>query len=162
MMMLPPATLDEQLTALWPLVLSATRSVLRSPQDAEEAANDALLRLSKHWLRFDPTRGSRATWAFYVAKHIAIDYYRSARSHQRAIDRMPYSVPDVSDPERLACDRLTAQEALGRLRPHEQRQAQWQADGWTFADLGIKWDVSPNTLKARTQGWRTRLRREGA
>lgn len=68
--------------ALAPRIASFLRRTFEmSVQDAEEVANDAMLKVYKGVATFDQSRGVKfTTWVFKVAKNACIDQHRKAKS----------------------------------------------------------------------------------
>ncbi len=71
---------DELLVRLRPHVLARCSRFLPHPQDAEEAAQDALLAVSTHLGEY-AGRGSVTGWVTVIASNCARSTYRSLRRH---------------------------------------------------------------------------------
>jgi len=77
------ALTDEELDGRCrPAALAAARSLLRGlpPEEAEECANDVMLRLLTHRERYDPARGSLLTYIRVMARTEALDRRRKWNS----------------------------------------------------------------------------------
>jgi RNA polymerase sigma-70 factor (ECF subfamily) len=113
------AALDEVLLRIRPLVLSRCSRFLPHHADAEEAAQDALLTISRKIGSFTG-RGSFVGWVTVVTSNAARATYRSLRDRAGTLSAVGV-VPDAPDPRTtsvIAGTRLDLLEALNRL---EQR-----------------------------------------
>jgi RNA polymerase sigma-70 factor (ECF subfamily) len=61
-----------------PRALAVARHILSDPSDAEEVAQDALLRLWTGASRFDPARAAVTTWLHRITLNLALDRRRRA------------------------------------------------------------------------------------
>lgn len=70
--------------ALAPKIVSfLIRTQSMNAPDAEEVADDALLKVHKAIATFDPSRRARlTTWIFEIAKNAGIDHYRKVKSRE--------------------------------------------------------------------------------
>src|ERR1700758_206936 len=59
-------------------VYGVIRRVLRNPAQSEEVAQEVLLEVWRSAARFDPAKGSAATWVMTIAHRRAVDRVRSA------------------------------------------------------------------------------------
>ncbi|MEU7946542.1 RNA polymerase sigma factor [Micromonospora taraxaci] len=113
------AALDELLAAIGPRVLEQCGRFLPCRQDAEEAAQDALVQVARHIERFEG-RSLFTTWLHTVVANCARQTYRSLR--RRAAEVPSALLPgDVVDPRTtsvIAGSRLDLLDALDRLEAH--------------------------------------------
>ena len=106
--------------ALWrrygSAVLGLCRSVLRDPEAAEDATQEAFSRAWRAAGSVDARRGEPAAWLMTVARNAALNVARVTRPEPVA------DVDDAPDPaaEREIVDRLWLQGALTRLPDREQ------------------------------------------
>ncbi|MFF0120206.1 RNA polymerase sigma factor [Micromonospora arida] len=111
--------LDALLAAVGPRVLEQCGRFLPCRQDAEEAAQDALLQVARHIQGFEG-RSLFSTWLHTVVANCARQTYRSLR--RRAAERPSALLPvDVADPRTtsvIAGLRLDLLDALDRLEAH--------------------------------------------
>lgn len=114
------AALPELLRAIEPRVKRITHRMLLHPEDAEEAAQDALFSVARKIATFDG-RSRFTTWLHAVASNSARSTYRSLkrRSAERPTDELSVAVDprttSVIAGSRL--DLLEALETLGRSNP---------------------------------------------
>ncbi len=114
------AALNQLLTVIEPRVMRICARMLPCKQDAEEACQDALLRVST---KIDTFRGSSkfTTWLFTVAGNSARTTYRSLK--RRSVEHTVDELPTHADPRTTSViagsriDLLEALEALESSRP---------------------------------------------
>ncbi len=110
-----PAALDALLSTVQPLVARRCARFLPCREDAEEAAQDALLIITSRLGEFRGT-GSFAGWVTVIASNSARKTYRRLR--QRAAERGTDRIPEPADPRTtsvVAGTRLDLMEALNEL-----------------------------------------------
>jgi len=128
--------------------------ILRSPEDAEDAVQEAFLRALKGLSAF---RGDAAvrTWLQRIAVNVCLEWKRSRKAvvPLDCMESMPAADPPVED---TALDRVLALEALGTLKP-QQRAAILLKDveGWSVAEVAEAMKWSPK--KAENELYRARL-----
>ncbi|WP_037601908.1 RNA polymerase sigma factor [Streptacidiphilus rugosus] len=125
------ASLEHLLLKLRPLVMRRCAKFLPHHADAEEAAQDALLSVSRHLHEYGG-RGSFLGWVTVIASNAARSTYRSMR--RRAEDSHAVLPEDV-DPRTtsvIAGTRIDLMEALTVL----ERQHPALAESFVLRDLG--------------------------
>jgi RNA polymerase sigma-70 factor (ECF subfamily) len=85
--------MEAQLTAMRTELVAFAYRMLGSPSDAEDAAQETLLRAWKHGGDHDPARASLRTWVYRIATNVCLDMLRSARRRARAVDFASTAVP---------------------------------------------------------------------
>jgi RNA polymerase sigma factor (sigma-70 family) len=161
-------TAADWLAANWRLLRAAVCSVLPGPTlegDADDAAQDAAVAIWLHWDDgYDRRLGTRASWAYAIAKRRAIDYLRRRRTRQHTAARVRFEASaawrggwDAVDVERLVGQRDDLQRTWPRLTPDERRAAALLAGGHTYASPAalLRWPAG--TLKSRLHHMRQRL-----
>ncbi len=125
---------------------------------AEDVVQEVFLTLWRSSTRFDPSRGSFATWLLTVTHHKAVDAVRKESAIRRRTvavpeaggDWSPTSIPgaDQAAMARVAAGQVRA--ALHRL-PIEQRQALALAyfGGHTQREIAVQTGVPLGTVKSR-------------
>ena len=126
------------------------------PDAAEEAVQDTLVRAWRHLDRFDPTRGSMATWLFAIARNVTIDQDRRRRARPRLVG----TTEDPADPP-VAADTTEAEvertleawqlaEALHGLSPdHREAIVEVHYLGFTVREVADRHDLPVGTVKSR-------------
>lgn len=91
--------------------------------DAEDIAQDALLKAITRLDRFDPRRGTMDGWLWRIVANTAKDATRRARLRVLLPERLARREPAVVDLEEVAVERLSAGElldAIARLPPRDR------------------------------------------
>lgn len=123
-------------------------------ESAEEAVQDTLLKAWRHRDRFDPDRGSEATWLFAIARNVVIDRLRRRQVRPVTGARFDEAHDRVSSDDRLEVDRLLetwqVADALAALSP-EHRDVlvlcHWR--GHSVAEAARMLDIPDGTVKSR-------------
>jgi RNA polymerase sigma-70 factor, ECF subfamily len=142
-------------TLCWPLVRGFTAALLRGAPDAEDVAQDALLRVFARASEFDRSRAA-LPWILGIAFHQCRTHRR--RTLRRREDALTGAerVPSVGSPEAdlLRGDLVrAAREVLASLPPLDMETLVAALDG--AAPPG----VAPATFRKRLERARERLRR---
>ena len=109
---------------LTPIVFGHAYRMLADRAEAEDVAQEAMLRLWKIAPIWEPGRAQVTTWLYRVVANLCADRLRK-RSHTTVVDKPP----EQSDPAPGAESRLEARDRLRALRaaldslPDRQRQA---------------------------------------
>jgi RNA polymerase sigma-70 factor, ECF subfamily len=82
----PPGQLTEQLTAMRREIVGYAYRMLGSPFEAEDAAQETLLRAWRHAGDFDPSRATLRTWVYRIATNVCVDLLRAAGRRGRSTD----------------------------------------------------------------------------
>ncbi|WP_158968481.1 RNA polymerase sigma factor [Chachezhania sediminis] len=108
-----------------PRVLSVAVRVLGDRAEAEDVAQEAMLKLWRIAPEWEPGRAQVSTWLYRVVMNLCIDRKRRARGGTVGIDTVPEPVdPAPTAPETLqARARMQALEAALDSLPDRQRQA---------------------------------------
>jgi RNA polymerase sigma-70 factor (ECF subfamily) len=115
--------------------------------EAEDLAQDALLRAIRNLGRFDARRGSVETWLWRIVVNAAIDAGRVSTRRRLLWERFRSQPTTSENVEDLALMRITATELLAavrRLRPRERGMIALRfGAGVGFAEVGAAYGVSP-------------------
>jgi len=140
-------------------VYGACLRVLREPQAAEDAAQEAFTAIWRHATAFDAARGAAGAWIGRVARNAALDANRRRALRVTAPEVDP--VDEGQTPEELA---VAADEAF-RLRlaletlPERERivLALAYSDGFTQSEIAEHLGLPLGTVKTRTRSGLARL-----
>ena len=142
---------------LAPRVLGVAKRILRDAQAAEEVAVDVFAQVWRQAPRYEPRRGSVATWVLTLARTRAIDLQRSMRRRQGRellldepeigadpLARSPLALSEAGDRARVV------EHALAALAP-EQRRALEAAffRGMSHAEIASAFGEPLGTVKGR-------------
>lgn len=134
-----------------PLYVYALRR-LGDREEAAEVVQDTLVRAWQNADRFDPARGSLATWLFAIARNLTTDRHRRAavrpRSAMRSIAETdgPLTQADVDE----ALERWHLADALSRLSPeHRDVIVSVHYRGLSVVEAADRLGVPPGTIKSR-------------
>src|SRR6266487_3574883 len=122
--------------------------LLGDPGLAEELVQETFLRLWRTADRFDPLRGTAATFILSIARHLAIDLWR------RPSSRPVHPLPDAPAAVEETIDRLLLQlavrDALDSLPPahREVLELSYRAD-LTQAEVASRLRIPLGTVKSR-------------
>ncbi|MEO8540011.1 MAG: RNA polymerase sigma factor [bacterium] len=147
-----------------PAYATAVR-VLGDPARAEEAVQDAFVRIWQRASQFDPVRGHERSWILAIVRNQAIDTFRKRlRTMERSIDDTPavYALRDPSDTWQTVLDGLTAtrvREALDSL-PREQQEVVVKAyyEGVRPVEIARQLNIPEGTVRSRLRLGLGRLR----
>ena len=141
-------------------VRRVTRAVLRDPDDADDAAQDAFLAAWRGLGRVDPRRPF-APWLLRVAVNAALDRTRrrTVRRTEPLDDTAPGegSLPDRETERSLMRERLS--EALDDLPPRQRAAVVlFEVEGFAHAEIAAILGVPEGTVRSDVHHARRRLR----
>ncbi len=145
-------------------VYGLAHSIVGNPTQAEEIAQEALIRAWRHAHSYDPRRGSVFTWVLTITRNLAVDTLRRKGAqpadprtaiflNQPAHGSMPEDAAIVTD------ETLRVRTALSRL-PSEQRRALLLAAfyGYTAREISQAEAIPLGTAKTRVRRGLTKVR----
>ena len=126
--------------------------ILRDPDDARDAAQDAL---AKVCARLGQFRGDAqfSTWLHRIALNACRDAYARRRVHEPLTEEL-HSVHDTSELRRELCDALT------HVPPAQARVVLEHSLGWSFEEIADNTGVPVGTAKCQAHRGRARLREQ--
>ena len=140
------------------------RQVLRDSAQSEEVAQEVLLEVWRSASRFDPSRGSAATWVLTIAHRRAVDRVRSEvataeRESRFAGDPGAAAADEVAESVAALLDAEQVRRCLDGLTTL-QRQSITLAyyRGYTYPQVAALLEVALGTVKARIRDGLIRLR----
>src|SRR5215469_4270721 len=138
------------------------RKVLRDPAQSEEVAQEVLLEVWRTASRFDPSRGSAATWVMTIAHRRAIDRVRSEaaaaeREHKAA--QVPVAADEVAETVEASLEAERVRRCLEGLT-ELQRESVTLAyyGGYTYPQVASLLGTALGTIKTRIRDGLIRLR----
>ncbi|HEV2592849.1 MAG TPA: sigma-70 family RNA polymerase sigma factor [Gaiellaceae bacterium] len=143
---------------------SLARRVLRDPQLAEDAVQEAFVGVWRGAARFVPERASVATWLMTLVHRRAIDLVR--REERRRTEPLPEAFADSRSDGASAADavwrrleREQVQDALAKL-PDQQRETLELAyyGGFSQSELADRLGRPIGTIKSQMHSGLSRLR----
>lgn len=147
------------------------RTALRlcgSPADAEDLAQETMLRAYRAWHQYTPGTNAKA-WLLTILRNTFINQYRRERARPATVDVgeiEPYTVFHAiqdSDPEGTFFDRLVDEEVLRAIDalPPDFREIVVLSDveGLTYAEIAAAVGVPVGTVKSRLFRGRQLLQR---
>lgn len=143
-------------------VYGLIRKVLRNPSQAEEVAQEVLLEVWRTASRFDPARGSAATWVLTIAHRRAIDRVRAeqaAAAREQRTAQAPAAIDEVAETVEASMDAERLRRCLAGLT-ERQRESITLAyyGGYSYAQVAALLDTALGTIKTRIRDGLTRLR----
>jgi RNA polymerase sigma-70 factor (ECF subfamily) len=102
-----------------PRVFAVTRRMLGNEAAAEDAAQEALLRLWTHAGSYDPSKALLSTWLTRIATNLCLDRLRKRQEEQWDDS---YDAPLPADQEKAIGDRQLADRVDAALRALPERQ----------------------------------------
>lgn len=145
------------LEALRPVLKKSAAAVLRRAEDVEDAVQEALLRLVRHFQRGGREVGDLEALGRVTARRVALDMVARRR---------PLNAPELDPPAPEGAPPLEADHVRGRLRkavdelPDPQRAAFLlvHQEALTHEQAAKELGITPETLRARLYRARCRLR----
>ncbi len=135
---------------------AAAVQILRDPALAEEAVQDAFVRLWQRAKQFEPGKGAERSWIMAIVRNQAIDSLRKrARTMERSIDEAPhvYALRDPDDVWQSVLEGLTGEQVLRAIRelPAEQQEVIVRAyyEGKKLVDVARELEIPEGTARSR-------------
>jgi RNA polymerase sigma-70 factor, ECF subfamily len=138
------------------------RKVLRDPSQAEEVTQEVLLEVWRTASRFDPARGSAATWVLTIAHRRAVDRVRSeeaATAREQRAAEVPVVADEVAEGVEASMDAERLRRCLDGLTDL-QRESITLAyyGGYTYPQVASLLGTALGTIKTRIRDGLIRLR----
>ncbi|CAN5866948.1 SigE family RNA polymerase sigma factor [soil metagenome] len=136
----------------WDEVYRPLAVVLRDPDLAREATDEAMTRALRHW-KTVAAAANQPGWVYRVAHNWAVDQIRRRGRWRRLSPEAPVWQPTVPDPPVFA--------AVSAL-PYDQRAVVVLrlVEDWSERDVALALGIAPGTVKSRLNRALARLRQE--
>lgn len=147
-------------------VFGLVRRLLKDSAQSEEVTQEIFLEVWQNAKRYDPTKGSAATWMLTMAHRRAVDRIRSSQSTRERDQKiglrdMETEYDSVSESVEISVEHERVGKALQRLT-ELQRQAVTLAyyGGYSHSEVAEMLKVPIGTVKTRLRDGMIRLRDE--
>ena len=134
------------------LAFAVSYRILRRDDQAEDAVQEAFLRVWRHAARFDSRKASFSTWFGRLVRNLCIDMLRRKDPLNRAgsIDGLERTFSKLERFEPQVLDRITVREAFLQL-PEEQVRVLEMAyfGGLTHREIAKELKIPEGTVKSR-------------
>jgi RNA polymerase sigma-70 factor (ECF subfamily) len=144
-------------------VYGLIRRVVRDPAQSEEVAQEVMLEVWRAATRFDPARGSAATWVLTIAHRRAVDRVRSATAaaerEKRTSVLLSPAADEVADAVEASLERERVRRCLDGLT-ELQRESITLAyyGGYSYPEVAGLLGITLGTIKTRIRDGLIRLR----
>ncbi len=139
------------------LVNAVCRRVLSNPEDALDAAQEALLAIARKIHTFDG-RSRFTTWCYRVATNAALDEARRRARRPAPVEFVPEPRTGSRSIDDLVADQLDVDAALSQLSPdHRAAVALRDLVGLDYAEIAEVLGIPPGTVRSRIARGRSAL-----
>src|SRR6266566_4140257 len=153
-----PPGLGRYQTVTYGLILR----VVRDPAQSEEVSQEVLLEVWRTAARFDPAKGTAATWVLTIAHRRAVDRVRSAAAaaaREQRTAEVPVPHDAVADVVEASLEAERVRHCLDGLT-QSQRESITLAyyGGFSYRQVGERLGIALSTIKTRIRDGLIRMR----
>lgn len=134
-----------------PKLFGVALRILGNRGDAEDAVQEAFMKVWHGAGRYQPGRGPAAAWLVTIARNSAIDRLRRRSAPTRDLDDLPGLADPAPSPEATTIagdERRRIADCLGRLAPDRATAVQAAyLEGWSYDELARRFGVPLNTMR---------------
>jgi RNA polymerase sigma-70 factor (ECF subfamily) len=151
--------LDAVLRAHQARIVALCLRMLRDPNDAADAAQDAMVAICRGLPRFDH-KSSLSTWVYRVTTNVCLDELRRRARRPRPSPATDHHEPASRSHDDAVSARVTVDAALAELS-EDARAALVLRDlcGLDYAEIAEVLDIAPGTVRSRIARARDALAR---
>lgn len=139
--------------------------MLQNPADAQDAAQDAMLRAYRAMPRFRAQSGV-ATWLYRIAHNVCLDWLKRPNRVGLSLDALAENGYDPADPDPTPEGRYTAESERARLREAVTRLPEElqtllslrYGDGLSYEELAGATGLNTGTVRSRLSRAKEKLR----
>ena len=137
--------------------------VVRDPAQSEEVSQEVLLEVWRTAARFDPAKGTAATWVMTIAHRRAVDRVRSATAaaarEVRSAEVPASNSDEVADTVEASLDAERVRRCLdGLTEPQRESITLAYYGGYSYRQVGERLGVALSTIKTRIRDGLIRMR----
>ena len=126
-------------------------ALLRDRVRAEDALQEAFIRIWEHANTFDPDKGSALAWMTVITRRIALSELRRREHAHKSLDDDAAGLPDIAadlpEPDPIGKARL--EHCLGQLEPDRRRYVLLAyLHGYTHEELARRFERPLGTMKS--------------
>ena len=132
-------------------LLAMCISLLRDRARAEDAVQEAFVRIWEHAKSFDPDKGAALVWITVVTRRIALSELRRRDHAHQSFDDEEADLPEIAAdlPEQDPIGKARLEHCLGRLDPDRRRYVLLAyLHGYTHEELAHRFERPLGTMKS--------------
>jgi RNA polymerase sigma-70 factor, ECF subfamily len=153
----PPREFQEALTAVLPNMRAFARSLTRSPDQADDLVQEAIVKAWRSWHQFAPESNIKA-WMFTIVRNAHLSERRKRKYEVQDVDGEMAAQLGVKPEQPGHMDLLDFQNAFARLLPeHKEALILIGAEGFSYEEAALMCGCAVGTMKSRVNRARTKL-----
>ncbi|MBC7361435.1 MAG: RNA polymerase sigma factor [Candidatus Aminicenantes bacterium] len=141
--------------------MSFALSLVKNRPDAEDACQEMLMQMIRHWEDFDGNKNLKS-WAFTILYRKCLDQLKKKRRFlnffQKVALESEYSVREKTEPESLIQTALS-ESILSRLKPKERAcLLLWAKEGFSSEEISRVMGCRPGTVRVHLYQARKKIK----